>query len=224
MAGVPVTGATPAALAGLRLGRWDDGVLGTLQPAVAAAYDAALLRLQDQGAILTTPATIATSDQFKQRAGVLLGYRAWRAYGELVSAAPDRMDPAVLERFRNGAAVSDASYRDVLQRQVEDRQAAATLFANVDAMVVPTTPITAAALAEIDESRTPLAGYTRWVNYLGLCAVAVPAGLSPEGLPLSLQFVLPAGSEQRALEIAAAWESMTPSLPFPPLSAFVAAA
>jgi aspartyl-tRNA(Asn)/glutamyl-tRNA(Gln) amidotransferase subunit A len=224
MAGIPVTGATPAALHGLRLGRWNNAVLGELQPAVADAYEASLLRLQEQGALLSTPARIATSDEFKQRAGVLLGYRAWRAYGELVSAAPERMDPAVLARFRNGASVTGADYRDVLQRQVEDRRTAATLFADIDAMVVPTTPITAAALAEVDESRTPLAGYTRWVNYLGLCSVAVPAGLSPDGLPLSLQFVLPAGSEQLALDIAASWEALAPPLPFPPLSAFGAEA
>jgi len=220
MAGAAVIGADAAPLEGLRLGRWDDATLGDLQPAVADAYQAALARLQEQGALLSTPEPIATCEEFKQRAGVLLGYRAWRAYGKLVSAAPDLMDPAVLERFRAGAAVSESDYQAVLRRQAADRLAVTALFDEVDAIVLPTTPIEAAALAEVDESGTPLAGYTRWVNYLDLCAVAVPAGLSPNGLPLSIQFVMPAGSEQRALEIAASWEAVAQPLPFPPLSAY----
>jgi aspartyl-tRNA(Asn)/glutamyl-tRNA(Gln) amidotransferase subunit A len=220
MAGAPLTGVSPASLDGLRLGCWDDTTLGELQPAVANSYHAALASLQRHGAVLSTPDPIASSEQFKQRAGVLLGYRAWDAYGELVSAAPDLMDPAVLARFRAGAAVSDEDYQAALRRQAADRQSAVALFEEVEAMVLPTTPIVAPALADVDESRTPLAGYTRWVNYLGLCAVAVPAGLSPEGLPLSLQFVMPAGAEQRVLDIAAAWEAMALPLPFPPLGAF----
>ena len=220
MAGIPVIGAAPAELDGLRLGCWGDEILGELQSDVADAYASARSLLVDQGAVLCRPTAIATSDEFKARAGVLLGYRAWQAFGDRVSSAPDRMDPAVLARFRAGASITAPAFASALHRQTEDRQAAAGLFADVDAMLLPTTPMTAVPLDEVDESRTPLAGYTRWVNYLGLCAVAVPAGLSAEGLPLSLQFVLPAGQEQRALALAAAWEALAPPLPFPPLSAF----
>ena len=49
-------------------------------------------------------------------------------------------------------------------------------------MLLPTVAATATALADVNEA-SPLPGYlTRPINYLGLCALSVPAGLAA-GLP-----------------------------------------
>ena len=50
---------------------------------------------------------------------------------------------------------------------------------------------------------------TRWVNFLDGCALAVPNGLTSQGLPTSLQIVCPGGAEAMALRIGWAWEQAT---------------
>ncbi|HEY1734007.1 MAG TPA: amidase family protein, partial [Acidimicrobiales bacterium] len=47
--------------------------------------------------------------------------------------------------------------------------------------------------------------YTNFVNLLDLCAVAVPAGRRPDGLPFGVQLIAPAFADHRLLALAAAW-------------------
>lgn len=67
-------------------------------------------------------------------------------------------------------------------------------------LLMPTTPQTAFA----HDTRPPAnqADFTTLASVGGLPALAIPAGLSPGGLPLSLQLVGPAGSERRLIGMA----------------------
>ena len=55
----------------------------------------------------------------------------------------------------------------------------------------------------------PLSDLTRFVNYLGLCALALPNGVNAEAMPLSLQIVAPASCEDIAMRIGWAFENAT---------------
>ncbi len=66
----------------------------------------------------------------------------------------------------------------------------------------------AVPIATIDQNTTP-AMFTRWVNYLDLCALAVPNGATAEGLPLSLQIVCRGYDEATALRIGWAYQNAT---------------
>ena len=46
-------------------------------------------------------------------------------------------------------------------------------------------------------------------NYLGLCALSLPNGLTRAGLPTSLQIIAPAFGEAAALRIGWAYEQAT---------------
>ncbi len=83
-------------------------------------------------------------------------------------------------------------------------------------MILPTIPFPAIPVSEVDESRAPMALYTRWVNYLNLAAIAVPTSLSSKGLPLSLQIVVRRFDEPLALRIASAFERSRGAFPTPP--------
>jgi len=73
-------------------------------------------------------------------------------------------------------------------------------------------------LTEIDQSTTPALS-TRWVNFLDLCALSLPNGMTPGGLPTSLQIVCRGGNEALALRIgwaleqATDWQKRAPELP-----------
>jgi amidase len=116
----------------------------------------------------------------------------------------------VLESRRElsvGELLFAAMQRDVF------RAGLASLMDEFPVVLAPTLPIVAFRHDhdghDIDGTHVghldPLWG-TDWVNLAGLPAVVVPAGLSPEGLPIGVQVVGPPFSEGRLLAVAAALE------------------
>jgi aspartyl-tRNA(Asn)/glutamyl-tRNA(Gln) amidotransferase subunit A len=67
---------------------------------------------------------------------------------------------------------------------------------------------TALPLEQVDQSKAP-AHFTRFGNFLDLCALALPNGIAPDGLPTSLQIVCRGGDEALALRIGCAWQDAT---------------
>ena len=55
---------------------------------------------------------------------------------------------------------------------------------------------TAPRLEDADQAVAP-SHFTRHVNYLGMCALALPTGLGASGLPTSMQIIARAGQEVR---------------------------
>ena len=66
----------------------------------------------------------------------------------------------------------------------------------------------AVPVASVDQTSTP-AVFTRWVNFLDLCALAVPNGFTAGGLPISLQIVCRGYEEAMALRIGWAYQTAT---------------
>ena len=71
------------------------------------------------------------------------------------------------------------------------------------AAVVVAVPLTA-----VDQNTTP-AHFTRFVNFLDLCALALPNGFTATGLPISLQIVCRGYDEATALRIGWAYQQAT---------------
>jgi len=67
---------------------------------------------------------------------------------------------------------------------------------------------TALPLEEVDQTKAP-AHYTRFGNFLDLCAVALPNGFGKDGLPTSLQVICRAYDEATALRIGWAYQDAT---------------
>ena len=88
----------------------------------------------------------------------------------------------------------------------------------VDAIVAPTTPITAPRIGEekilIDgqeqNTRALLLRNNRPANLGGIPAISVPCGLTPRGLPVGLQFMAGVTDEPLLLELAARFEKAAP--------------
>ncbi|MBE0693948.1 MAG: amidase, partial [Aquamicrobium sp.] len=126
--------------------------------------------------------------------------------------AQDRgaFDPFVRERVLAGSGGSAAEYAARLIERRSDMVAMHAAMAGFDALLLPGTPIASPSLSSIDEYAMPLSDLTRFVNYLGLCALALPNGVDGEGMPLSLQIVGPAGREDTVLRLGRAFENATP--------------
>jgi aspartyl-tRNA(Asn)/glutamyl-tRNA(Gln) amidotransferase subunit A len=109
---------------------------------------------------------------------------------------------------RAGASISSRQYLDVLADREKAKQEFAARMEGIDAVLTPGTLTPAIPLTEVDQTGTPAIS-TRWVNYLDLCALALPNGMTRGGLPLSLQITCRGGDEALALRIGWALEKAT---------------
>jgi amidase len=75
---------------------------------------------------------------------------------------------------------------------------------SVDALLLPVAPATAPRGLETTGDGTYCAPW----SYAGLPAVTVPAGLSPEGLPLGIQLIGPLRQDAHLLGLAAWFERL----------------
>ncbi|MDB5357932.1 MAG: allophanate hydrolase [Phycisphaerales bacterium] len=174
-------------------------------PAAEALYRKAIERMQRLGA---TPVTI-DFEPFAE-ASQLLYEGPWLA--ERLAGLKDfmahRFDSflPVTRTIINGGrrfdavAAFDAMHAlQALGRQVQHE------WERMDLLLLPTTgSIYTLAEIEADPVRlnATLGYYTNFVNLLDLCAVAVPGGMQPNGLPAGVSMIAPPGHETALLSLA----------------------
>jgi len=205
----------PAALEGLRLGIPQGMPLEDLDPIVAARFEAAIKRLGRAGVRLSdmqfsvfddmshvqSPATIATVE-------------AYRIHRELIAARGADYDPIVRSRIETGSAVSAADYRKMLKDRSDLAGVMDQRLAEVDALMLPTTPIVAPTIAEVSSPKgfnacnRLLLRNTAIANFFDLCAISLPM---PDrvGPPSGLMLFARRGGDRRLFEIAASIEELS---------------
>jgi len=197
-------------IAGLRFSVAPPEILGEVEPAVRAACDEAVRVLQSLGGLRRDEAFAGVDFVADQaETGVIISSEAYAEHGALLTDGAPAGDPASRERLLGGAQISAPRYASALRQRRERSRAFARVFEGTDLLVLPTLPITARPLATLDENDLSPSRLTRFVGYYGLSAIALPCGLSPEGLPISLQLVAPAFHEALLLRVGAAFQSAT---------------
>jgi aspartyl-tRNA(Asn)/glutamyl-tRNA(Gln) amidotransferase subunit A len=217
---------------GLRLGVPREYFGVGLDPGVRAAVEQALDVLRSLGATLeevslpSTDAALSTyyiiapaeaSSNLARYDGVRFGLREDR--GSLLQTYLRTRDagfgPEVKRRIMLGTYALSSGYYDAYYRKAQKvrtliSEEFARVFERVDAIVCPTSPVTAFPLGTRSD---PLSMYlldvlTVPVNLAGLPGVSVPCGMVG-GLPAGLQVVAPRFMDARALRIAHAYEQAT---------------
>ncbi|HTV90911.1 MAG TPA: amidase [Stellaceae bacterium] len=193
---------------GLRLARMPAGERDGCAPEVLAAYDAALDELVRQGAEIVDLALPCRFADATDMTGRIIGSEAYQLVGDLVDNPDLPIDAAVRPRIRLGRGISARDYLAALaERDALKRRFLAALD-GIDALLTPTTQTAAIRVEAVDQATTP-AHFTRLVNLLELCALAVPDGFTATGLPLSLQIVCRPYDEATALRIGWAYQQAT---------------
>ncbi len=180
-----------------------------IEPDVLALYDRALVVLVELGMQLverTLPQSLADSMRI---AGSLMSAEGYANLGELFEQ-PLAFDPNVRRRVLAGRDIDSAKYITLLKLRERAQAAMLDAMDGIDLCFFPTNAITAIPVSAVDELATPLSRFGRFVNLLDLCSVAVQAGLSHEGLPVSVQFIGRPQCEPLILRAAHAYQSATP--------------
>ena len=193
---------------GLRLSRMPAAERDGVAPEVLAAYDAALDTLSRLGAeIVAVPLPRRFAD-FTDLTGRIIGAEGYFLVGDLVDDMSLPIDDAVRPRIGSGRGVSARDYLEALRERDEAKRDFAAALGEIDALLTPTTLTAAIPLDMVDQATTP-AHFTRFVNALDLCALALPVGFNAAGLPLSLQIICRGYDEATALRIGWAYQQAT---------------
>ena len=192
----------------LRLARIARAERDGVAAEVLAAYDQSVERLAAMGADIVDVTLPRSFRDYGSTSGRIMAAEAYALLSHIVDNNELPIDEAVRPRVRGGAAISSREYLEVLAERENLKLEFAAATAHVDALLAPVTMTPAIPLETVDQNTTP-AFYTRWVNFLDLCGLAVPNGFTPSGLPLSLQIVCPGGDEAMALRIGWAWQNAT---------------
>jgi aspartyl-tRNA(Asn)/glutamyl-tRNA(Gln) amidotransferase subunit A len=193
---------------GLRLGCMAAAERDGVAADVLAAYDRSVEQLAAMGADIVDLALPRSFRDYGSTSGRIMAAEAYALLSHIVDNNEQPVDEAVRPRIRGGAAISAREYLEVLAERERLKLEFAGATTHVDALLTPVTMTPPIPIATVDQSTTP-AFFTRWVNFLDLCGLAVPNGMTTSGLPLSLQIVCPGGDEAMALRIGWAWQNAT---------------
>ncbi len=199
---------TPPPLTGLNLAVLETVALDDLRDRPARGFDDALTRLARAGATLTR-ITASEVPQAMSLAGFLFTAEAYGIWGPTIEAAPDKMFPRILERFRTGASIKATDYVAGWRLLQTLRASFTAATARFDAILVPTSPIlppnAQRLMTDADyyvtENLLALRN-TRIGNMLNQCVLTLPTSQPSCGLSL----MCPPGQEERLLRIGLAAE------------------
>lgn len=199
---------TGASLKGARFLVLENVAHDDIRPEPLAGFNLALERFRDAGATIVRGAVPELADAMGL-SGVLFTTEAYATWRTEIEAAPKRMYPPILERFRAGAQHSGADFVAAWRWLRALREVWADRTAAYDAVLVPTAPNLPPETERLVADEKYFAAEnllalrnTRIGNLMGLCALTLPTGLPMTGIMLLGR---PMG-EERLLRLGAAAE------------------
>jgi Asp-tRNA(Asn)/Glu-tRNA(Gln) amidotransferase A subunit family amidase len=153
--------------------------------------------LSSDAEIVDVPLPAAFAE-VNQRHRTIMAVEAAAFHEPRLRRHPDDYGPCIRQLLEEGLACPAPEYSRCKDHQRQLTKEMHTCFADVDALLMPATPGPAPAAS----TTGPPAFNSPW-SYTGLPVVSLPAGRSPDGLPLCIQLVGPHWSEPRLLAVAA---------------------
>jgi aspartyl-tRNA(Asn)/glutamyl-tRNA(Gln) amidotransferase subunit A len=177
-----------------------------LHPAVSGALDHAARLLQGRGAAVETMRLPDWYFDLARRAGAIMASEAYAQHRQWIEDPSQPIGDAVRARIVAARDLVPGEYAESLRTMTQRRRGFLEhWFRPFDAILMPTVPLPAPPVDEVDETSPAPAWFTRPVNYLGLASLAMPAGLH-EGLPIGIQLIGKPFSERQLLEIGKAYQ------------------
>jgi aspartyl-tRNA(Asn)/glutamyl-tRNA(Gln) amidotransferase subunit A len=198
----------------LRVAFGDTLFFDGVEPEIEAAVREAGRVLQSLGAHVDRIAVPEAAEVWAdEKRPLWIAAEACVPNAELLDRHFDALDPVVARRMVQGRTLSATDYFALLRRVAALRERMLWTLRDVDALLVPTVPIAAHPVAEIDASIETYMDfnmrYTRNCtigNVLNLCAVSVPCGVTSAGLPIGLMVYAKPFREDLALRVAYGYE------------------
>jgi aspartyl-tRNA(Asn)/glutamyl-tRNA(Gln) amidotransferase subunit A len=205
----------PAPLLNLRIGIPQGLPLERLDDTVARRFPAALGLLEKAGARLSAEKlTLLSSVADVNAKGGILPAEAYAIHRDRLARRAEAIDPNVRARLERAARIGAADYVDMVRARADLVRAMDARLADLDALVMPTTPIVAPRLADVEKPEdftrynAMLTRNTTLWNFFDCCAITLPLPRDGGELPCGLMLVARNGHDRRLFRIAAAVERL----------------
>ena len=188
------------------------------------AFDAAVRVLSREGVDIAA-IDLPDWDGLNAITAIVFAAEVAATHRQSLATDPDAYLPEVRERMAAGFLYPAVDYLDALRMRARlTRAFVETVFARAEALLLPSATDVAPRLDEIlpgaararyDAGAHTLGTpadpgrFTRAFNYLGLPALALPAGFSPDGLPIGMQLVGPPFAEATLFELGHGFQRAT---------------
>lgn len=220
-------GQTPHRLAGLhdgvsgmRLAVIENFFFDDADPDVDAAVRAAAATLADAGAEVVS---IEAPEIDEVMGTPERPYRAWTVAAEacvinrrFLEESLDELDPVVSSRMGRGFEVTAVDFLQAFEDWAALSRSFDERTAGIDAFLVPSTPITARPVAQVDASPESYARHngmylrnTSIGNRFRWCGPSVPCGLDRDGMPIGLMIQARPMQEDIAVRVGQAYQAVT---------------
>jgi aspartyl-tRNA(Asn)/glutamyl-tRNA(Gln) amidotransferase subunit A len=204
---------------GLRVGVAGGFYGENLDAAVSTALAEAVAALRELGAAVEPmtvpdpgPIVAVCSNPMVRAEGAAV-------HSRLLKERPGELQPAVRDRLAPGLTVSAYEYLQGQRLRARfTREFLEVVFSRIDVLVTPTIPEPAPALADAKAGASAdviarmgrFSRLTRPFNALGVPALSIPCGATPDGRPLAMQLVGRPFEEATLLRLGDAYERATP--------------
>jgi aspartyl-tRNA(Asn)/glutamyl-tRNA(Gln) amidotransferase subunit A len=188
--------------------------LDSLDTHVARSFERAIRGLSAAGAEINE-IPLAELDELPgiNRKGGFSGPEAYALHRERIESQGALYDPRVLVRLQRGREQSAADYVELIRARADLQRRVDRALAEFDALLLPTTPIIAPLLQELESDEDYLRinqlalRNTSVANFLDRCAISIPCH-EPGTAPVGLMLMGAQGADRRLLGIAAAVEEV----------------
>lgn len=214
LSGKPIVAPQVPELKQLRFAVPADTVLDGADDHVRSVFEQTLRRLEQDGAQIDVIA-LPELQQLAQinRLGGFVCAEAWAWHHKLLTEQGERYDPRVASRMLRGKDMSAADYIELQQARAAWIAAVEQRLRQYDAMLMPTVPVVAPAIHELqssDEAYFKANGLIlrnpTFINFLDGCALSIPC--HPSGsAPVGLMVAGPAMSDRHILDVGTAIET-----------------
>jgi aspartyl-tRNA(Asn)/glutamyl-tRNA(Gln) amidotransferase subunit A len=208
----------PDKVKGLRLGIAEGLPLRNLDATVDACWTEALDRLAKSGAALSQKSLPLLDDMARVNAkGGIVPAEGIAVHGELIARRGSEIDPQILMRFERARKISSDDYAWMMQERRALVRAMDNRLGDLDALIMPTTPIVAPTIADMQvpdifsRNNALLLSNTSIANFFDLCSISLPLPrhrTGPGGLPVGLMLMARNGSDRRLFGVSAALEQL----------------
>jgi aspartyl-tRNA(Asn)/glutamyl-tRNA(Gln) amidotransferase subunit A len=198
-------------LSSLRCGVVQGFPLEDMDETVAAAFERSCGLLSHAGVRLSDDAAPLLDDMRRVNArGGIVPYEAYRLHRDRLQRRFGDIDRKIAARIKAAETITPDDYAWMLAQRARLVRAMDERFASLDVLVLPTVPIVAPTIAEVEDDEifarrnARLLRNPSFVNFFDLCAVSLP--MPGSALPTGLMLVARHGQDRRLLAIAAAVE------------------
>ncbi len=195
---------------GMRLALATGEYVEQSDPQVLQAVREAARVLTDLGAVIEQ-VDVSYLRQAAVANGIMTPADGAAYHSERLAEHADWFGVDVRQRLETGRAFTSTQYILARKTQTEMKHRLARFFSEYDALLLPSTAITAPEIEGHDavEQANRLTRFTSPFNLTGLPAISLPCGFNSEDLPIGLQIVSGAWREATVLRIARAYEAQT---------------